>query len=249
MDPNTRSDAAPVEQRDLAPQGRRLAQNSGRWVLGVLVTAIAFLSGGLGGAGKAGVSADTVEEYVALLLVNETPFPGERGWISEEDTKAGMEAILWVLHSRLKEIPPGYSQEQIASERCNDIIDVITAGGEKGQCDGFYRDGSGTPVAVRRVHERVDYLVQCAGRGAPGKFARLLKYADDLAAAYVKDGVAGVDRFANLSRVGNVEVTGRAYSWMTDRDGYNPGGNFVRIPDSDEGALGGNRMFTLRKLK
>jgi hypothetical protein len=44
-------------------------------------------------------------------------------------------------------------------------------------------------------------------------------------------------------------VTGRAYSWMTDRGCYNPGGNFVRIPDAEQGSLGGNRFFTLRKLQ
>jgi hypothetical protein len=31
---------------------------------------------------------------VALLLINEVPFPGERGYLSEEDTKAAMLAVL-----------------------------------------------------------------------------------------------------------------------------------------------------------
>jgi len=44
-----------------------------------------------------------------------------------------------------------------------------------------------------------------------------------------------------------VPVTGRAYSWMTDVDSYHPGGNFVSIPSTDDGSLGGNRFFTLRK--
>jgi hypothetical protein len=34
---------------------------------------------------------------------------------------------------------------------------------------------------------------------------------------------------------------------MTDLDIYNPGGNFVSIPSANDGALGGNRFFTLRK--
>jgi hypothetical protein len=34
---------------------------------------------------------------------------------------------------------------------------------------------------------------------------------------------------------------------MTDEPQYNPGGNFLRIPDEQEGSLGGNRFFTLRK--
>ena len=55
------------------------------------------------------------------------------------------------------------------------------------------------------------------------------------------------DRFAGLTVVNQVAVTGRAYSWMTGMDYYNPGGNFVRIPDDHQGLLGGNRFFTLRK--
>ena len=47
--------------------------------------------------------------------------------------------------------------------------------------------------------------------------------------------------------VNQIAVTGRAYSWMTGQDYYNPGGNFVRIPDAQQGLLGGNRFFTLRK--
>lgn len=190
---------------------------------------------------------DTVPGYVARLLINETPFPGESSWVSEADTQAAMLSILWVLESRLHHIPAGYRQEQIAADRCDDIIDVITAGGEKGQCDGFYRDSGGRFVAVPRVHERIDYLIECANKGEPGRFARLLDHAAQLATTYVEGGIAQADQFAALSRVGDVKVTGRAYSWMTDRNNYNPGGNFVRIPDADQGAKGGNRFFTLRE--
>ena len=204
----------------------------------------------LGGTARPDVQlppTDTVSGYVALLLVNENPFPGERGWVSEADTKEGMLAILWVLESRLHHIPEGYTQEQVAAQRCKDIIDVITAGGEKGQCDGFYRNDRGAFVAVDRVHERVTYLKQCANRGQPGRFARLLEYASQLSTTYVKSGIREADRFVTLKTVGSEPVTGRAYSWMTDHDCYNPGGNFVRISDSDAGSLGGNRFFTLRK--
>ena len=65
--------------------------------------------------------------------------------------------------------------------------------------------------------------------------------------AYVEAGIEGADCYAGLRRVGYVEVTGRAYSWMTDVDSYHPGGNFVSIPSADDGSLGGNRFFTLRK--
>lgn len=214
----------------------------------LLLLALACLPG-LAAGGVRLEPADSVQGYVARLLINESPFPGERGWVSEEDTKAAMLAILWVLESRLKHVPDGYKQEHIASERCADVIAVITAGGEKGQCDGFYKDASGKFIAVPRVGERIDYLLTAANRGQPGRFARLLAYAQGLATTYVKDGIEEADRFAGLKRIGEMPVTGRAYSWMTDRDCYHPGGNFVRIPDEDSGALGGNRFFTLRRLK
>jgi hypothetical protein len=217
-----------------------------------LVLAAGVTAGAPSSAPPAGVTLqpkDTVPGYLARLLVNETPFPGERGWISEADTKAGMLAILWVLHSRIHHVPPGYVREQIAATRSDDIIDVITAGGERGQVDGFYRDAHGRFVAIPRVHERVEYLVRIANQGKPGRFARLLEYAQGLAGAYVESGPAGADRFARLHRVGTVPVTGRAYAWMANADFYDPGGNFVRIPNEDSGALAGNRFFTLRRLR
>ncbi len=207
----------------------------------------------MGGSARLDVklpAADTCRGIrCALLLINETPFPGERYWVSEEDTKGAMLAILWVLESRLKHIPEGYTQEQVAAQRCRDIIDVITAGGERGQSDGFYRNQSGDFVSVARVQERIDYLVKCANKGKPGRFARLLEYATKLSTTYVKSGIKEADRFVGLEKVGKQPVTGRAYSWMTDEDCYSPGGNFVRISDSDDGSMGGNRFFTLRKLK
>lgn len=192
--------------------------------------------------------ADAVSGYIARLLINETPFPGERGWLSEEDTKIAMLSILWVLDSRIHHIPPGYRQEQVADVRSKDIIDVITAGGEKGQCDGFYRNSRGRFVAVARVEERINSLLKIAGEGQPGRFARLINYGQGLARAYVAGGIKEADRFAGLSLIGKIKVTGRAYSWMADRDYYKPGGNFIKIPNSYDGSTGGNRFFTLRKL-
>ena len=191
--------------------------------------------------------SNTVSGYVTTLLINETPFPGERGWQSEADTEAAMLAILWVLECRLNHIPLNYTQAEIAAQRCKDVIDVITAGGEKGQCDGFCRDSSGRPVTAPRVKERRDFLLTCANRGKPGRFARLLNYATALADHYVRGGIEEADRFAGLSTIGNTHVTGRAYGWMTDREYFHPGGNFVRIPDEADGSLGGNRFFTLKR--
>jgi hypothetical protein len=186
---------------------------------------------------------------VALLLINEVPFPGERAYVSEEDSKAAMLSVLWVLHCRVAAIPPGYTQKQVADVQTRNVIDVMTAGGVKGQVDGFYKDSDGGPVAVPRVHERVAYLLGLANRGQPGKMASLLTYARDLARQYFRTGPTAEDIFADLRKIGSKRVTGRGYAWMTDARGCDPGGAFVSIPDSDQGALGGNRFYTLEKRK
>ncbi len=186
--------------------------------------------------------------YISSLLINESPFPGERGYVSEEDTKAAMLAILWVLHGRLCAVPAPYTQWQVAGIKTNRILDIITGDGDHRQCEGFFRNSSGIPVTTPRVQERLQYLSAIANKGTqPGRFARLLNFAQGLSTAYVESGITGADRFALLRKIGPVEVTGGAFSWMTDKDYYKPGGNFVRIPDADSGALGGNRFFTLRK--
>lgn len=194
-------------------------------------------------------SPSTPAGYVSLLLINEAPFPGERGYRSEEDSKATMLAVLWVLHCRAAAIPPGYTQKQVADVESRSVIDVMTAGGVKGQVDGFYKDAAGRFVAVPRVHERINYLANIANQGQPGKMARLLNYARDLARLYFRNGPGGSDVFAELRRVGTTPVTGRSYAWMTDVRGFDPGGAFVRIPDKDQGSLGGNRFYTLEKRK
>jgi hypothetical protein len=187
--------------------------------------------------------------YVALLLINEIPFPGERGYVSEEDSKVAMQSVLWVLHYRASVAPPGYTQKQIAAIETRNVVEVMTAGGIKGQVDGFYKDPEERPVAVPRVHDRVAYLLGMANRGEPGKMARLLIYARDLARQYFKAGPTGKDLFVDLGRVGPKPVTGRCYAWMTNAKGCDPGGSFVPIPDADRGALGGNRFYTLEKRK
>lgn len=189
--------------------------------------------------------ASSAAGYLARLLTNESPFPGERGFVSEEDTKATMLSILWVLHARMNHVPPGYKQEEIAAIRSQNVIDVITA---KNQCEGFSKDAAGKPVAAPRVEARIQNLLKIANSGdKPGRFASLLNFVQGLASAYLAGGVPGADRFAGLAVVNQVPVTGRAYSWMTGMDYYNPGGNFVTIPDAQQGLLGGNRFFTLRK--
>lgn len=191
---------------------------------------------------------DTPAGYLARLLVNEVPFPGERAYESEANSQEAMLQILWVLHGRIHHIPKGYTQQQVAGVRSEDIIDVITGEGGRRQCEGFYRNSAGQFITAPRVEERIKYLLKIANSGSkPGRFAVLLNHAQGLARAYIKEGMAGADRYANLRRIGSVDVTGRAYSWMTDMDSYHPGGNFVTIPSPENGSLGGNRFFTLRK--
>lgn len=217
--------------------------------------ALPVLAVALAAAGPALASSASLDPpssasgYVARLLINEAPFPGEKGYVSVADSQGCMLQILWVLDSRIRHIPGGYRQEQVAAVRTSDVLDVITAGGERGQCDGFYRDAQGNLRTVPRVEERLQYLLKIANEGKPGKFATLVNYAQGLAAAYLKGGVEEADRFAGIERVGPVRVTGRAYSWMTDRDCYSPGGNFVKIPNEQSGSLGGNRFFTLKELQ
>ena len=190
-------------------------------------------------------AASAPSGYLARLLTNESPFPGERGFVSEEDTKATMLSILWVLHARMNHVPPGYKQEEIAAIRSQNVIEVITA---KNQCEGFSKDASGKPLCAPRVEARIQNLLRIANGGdKPGRFANLLNFGQGLASAYLAGGIPGADRFAGLTVVNQVAVTGRAYSWMTGQDYYSPGGNFVKIPDSQQGLLGGNRFFTLRK--
>ena len=183
--------------------------------------------------------------YLARLLINEIPFPGEGNYKSVEDSKIAMTQILWVIDCRRQRIPPGYRQEYIANVNSSDIIDIITA---EGQCDGFFRDEHGAAVMNPRVEKRFKYLSSLANKsGKPGKFAELLNYGQGLAKAYVEGGMEQADRFAGLEIIKGVMVTGRAYAWMTDKDYYRPGGNFVFIPDSLNGSLGGNRFYTLKK--
>ena len=217
-------------------------------VRGALAAVVALVVGAVSaGAGEFAAleGADTRAGYLARLLINETPFPGERGYVSEEDTESAMREVLFVLDSRIKDIPPGYKQEEIAAVRTGDVLDIITA---RNQCEGFSRDAAGNRTMAPRVGERIDYLMKIANSGkAPGRFARLINYAQALATAYFATGPEGSDLFAGLTLVGGVPVTGRAYSWMTGQDVYHPGGNFVRIPEAQHGLLGGNRFFTLRK--
>jgi hypothetical protein len=208
---------------------------------------------GLAGAAQAASFAqldrpNTPSGYLARLLINEVPFPGERAYVSEETSKAAMLEILWVLDSRVCRVPDGYTQQQVSGVRSTNIIDVITGAGGRRQCEGFYRNSAGKYVTAPRVEERINNLLSIANDGdKPGRFAALLNHAQNLARIYFQRGMNGACRYAGVKKVGPIGVTGYAYSWMTDVDSFHPGGNYVAIPSTAQGSLGGNRFFTLRK--
>jgi len=191
-------------------------------------------------------SAQSQEGFIAYLLINETPFPGERAYRSEADTKRAMESILNVLVSRLVHVPKPYRQIDVAAVRTDRIVDIITAGGVRGQIDGFYRASDGRLMMIDRVTERVDHLLGIANSGRPGRFARLITHAVSVSTAYTRRAAMPCDPYVGLTVIHNIPVTGRAYSWMIDQSFYHPGGNFVRVPDSNRGTQGGNRFFSLR---
>ena len=211
---------------------------------------MSLMAGALSGMAAPNVELLPVTEtagYIARLLINETPFPGERGYVSEEDSKATMRALLLVIDARCNRIPPGFTRKEIADTGSSDVLDVITAGGFRGQMDGFYRDSKGRPAMASRVTARIANLARIAGEGEPGRFARLLNYAQAVASDYLAGTPPAPDLFESLASIPPNKVTGRAYGWMTDQDCYHPGGYFVRIPDRLRGRLGGNRFFTLER--
>jgi hypothetical protein len=162
---------------------------------------------------------------------------------------AAMRALIFVLDSRINQVPAGYQRSEVAAVDSNNVIDIITAGGVRGQMDGFYYS-HGRPVVAARVTERINNLLVISNKGTPGRFARLIRYAQRIASNYIVRGITPEpDIYAGITLIHPRKVTGRAYGWMTDRDYYDPGGCFVKIPNHMRGSLGGNRFFTLAQRK
>jgi hypothetical protein len=192
-------------------------------------------------------SAQAPEGYIARLVINEVPFPGEHGYVSEEDSKTAMKQILAVLANRTFNIPANYKQVHIAGVSTTNVLKVITAGGVRGQVDGFYLDKNGKLSIVSRVDKRIAYLLSIAGKGKPGRFASLLNYGIQISTQFVKEQKNIQDLYKGLKNIGSISVTGSGYSWMTDTGRHSPGGNYIKIPNQDRGSLGCNRFFTLKK--
>jgi len=190
--------------------------------------------------------ASSQEGYLTYLLINENPFPGEAGYVSVNETKQGMAQILWVINNRLNSIPKGYTEFQIANTNSKTVIGVISA---KDQCEGFFINGEGKPEMANRIKERVNYLLEIANSGGvPGNFSDLINYAVTISKNYIVNiDIFAPNLYSNIHKIGSIYVTGDGYSWMTDINHYSPGGDYVFIPNNLNGAVGGNRFFTLKK--
>jgi len=186
-----------------------------------------------------------VEDYLAALLINEVPFPGEPAFKNAADSKAAMEAILWTIHSRRAALPTGYTRRQVAATPSTNLVDILTAAN---QMEGFFKTDDDRHTFAPRVKERVDYLNLLGQRDDTPTITELLGYARTAAHDYVLgNALPFPNPFASLTNLPPDEVTGSPYGWMTDDPVFHPGGNFIRIPDNAGGSLGGNRFFTLRK--
>ena len=213
----------------------------------IIVLALVWIVTGAAQYGAVSLpSPQSREGFIAHLLINESPFPGEHAYRSEADTMQAMDSILNVLVSRLVYVPVPYRQVEVAAVKTDDILDIIAAGGVRGQVDGFYRASNGRLAVVSRVTERTGNLLRIANTGQPGRFARLINHAISVSTEYTRKSTIPYDPYARLTVIQSVPITGRAFSWMTDQSYYHPGGNFVRISDSDQGTHGGNRFFSLR---
>ncbi|MFO1477169.1 MAG: hypothetical protein U1F98_11015 [Verrucomicrobiota bacterium] len=190
-------------------------------------------------------SPDSPSGYIARLLINEVPFPGDPLYRCEEDTKSGMLEIAWVLQNRVNRIPPGYTRWQIANTTATTLVGVLTA---PGQVQDFYRNDDGSLAMAPRVEARIQYLLQIANDGSPGRFARLLNRAQSIARDFVASAPPAPDIYASLTQVGDLWVTGFGYAWMTADLPCDPGGAFVGVPRRDSGLLGANRFYTLRRV-
>ena len=186
-----------------------------------------------------------IEDYLAALLINEVPFPGEPAFKNAADSKAAMEAIVWTIHSRRAPLPTGYTRRQVAATPSTNLIDILTAAN---QMEGFFKTDDDRHAFAPRVKERVDYLNLLGQRDDTPTITELLDYAYAIAHGYVEgNALPFADPFAGLTHLSPDDVTGSPYGWMTDDPAFHPGGNFIRIPDDFGGSLGGNRFFTLRK--
>jgi RNA polymerase sigma factor (sigma-70 family) len=116
-------------------------------------------------------------------------------------------------------------------------FDIITA---PEQFQGFSKGKEGQLVISSDIQKIIDEVIAKANSGPQNAYSRFVQNAIDVANNDVDDP------FKNLTMIGNVEVYGGTYGWLTDGKGE-PGDGFVRIPDEQGGLIAGNRFFALAK--
>ncbi len=116
-------------------------------------------------------------------------------------------------------------------------FDIITA---PEQFQGFSKGKDGQLVISSDIQRIIDDVLVRANSCRPNAYTRFVQNAIDVANHDVDDP------FKNLTMIGNVEVYGGTYGWLTDGKG-DPGDGFVRIPDEQGGLIAGNRFFALAR--
>jgi hypothetical protein len=152
-----------------------------------------------------------VEDYLAALLINEVPFPGEPAFKSADDSKAAMRAILWTIQCRRAEIPEGYTRQQIAATSSTNLVDIITA---FNQMDGFFKTRTDRHTFAPRVAERITYLRLLGQRDDTPTISELLDFAHSNALHYAAGNpLLHPNPFVALTNLppDAIEVTGSPY--------------------------------------
>jgi RNA polymerase sigma factor (sigma-70 family) len=158
--------------------------------------------------------------------------PGHPRYDEKEVLKA-MKAMKAAIDNRLH-----YSDTRFfTAPGAKSWFDIITAAE---QFQGFSKGKDGQLVVSSDIQRIIDEVVARANSCPPNAYTRFVQNAIDIANNDVDDP------FKNLTMIGDVEVYGGTYGWLTDGKGE-PGDGFVRIPDEQGGLIAGNRFFALAK--
>ena len=158
--------------------------------------------------------------------------PGNPRYDEKEVLKA-MKAMKAAIDNRLH-----YSDTRFfTAAGAKSWFDIITA---PGQFQGFSKGKEGQLVISSDMQKIIDDVIAKANSGPPNAYTRFVEDAINVTNNDVDDP------FKNLTMIGNVEVYGGTYGWLTDGKGE-PGDGFVRIPDEQGGLIAGNRFFALAK--
>jgi len=173
---------------------------------------------------------DTDEGLLARLLIAESLTPN-RAQYDADSVKKGMRAMKAAVDNRLKNKPA-----QFGAPNAKNYVDIV---GAAGQFAGFSKN-AGKIVISSEVQARIDDVLKKANSGKPGKYA-----------AFVENSIAVAknpvdDPFKDVKKIGTVEVLGGSFGWRPVDKG-SPGGNFLAIPASQGGIVGGNQFYSVKK--